>query len=264
MLAFGGRMPEPEVRIGTSGWNYRHWRGVFYPPGLPTARWLDYYAGEFETVEINYSFYRLPTPANFATWREQVPDGFDFAVKGNRFITHLKRLADPTDPLARFFGSVASLGPRVGPILWQLPPQFACDLSRLSDFLAALPPEHRHAFEFRHDTWFVEPVYELLAAHDAALCWADRGGETSPLVRSANWAYVRLHGGLGDGWAYLDQQLRAWADRIADARAEGLTVYAYFNNDPHGHAINDGRRLRALLGERPSAVSPAHPRAAAT
>src|SRR5688572_22544586 len=203
-------MPEPEPRIGTSGWNYRHWRGVFYPPGLPPARWLEYYAREFETVEINYSFYRLPTPQNFATWREQVPDGFDFAVKGNRFITHLKRLADPADPLARFFNSVSALRPRVGPILWQLPPRFACDLPRLSGFLAALSRDHRHAFEFRHDSWFVEPVYELLATHNAALCWADRGGESSPLVRTAGWAYVRFHGGLGDGWAYLDHQLRTW------------------------------------------------------
>jgi uncharacterized protein YecE (DUF72 family) len=257
-------VPELEPRIGTSGWNYRHWRGVFYPPGLPPARWLEYYAREFETVEINYSFYRLPTPENFANWRKQVLDGFDFAVKGNRFITHLKRLADPSDPLERFFNSVAGLGHRSGPILWQLPPQLACDLSRLSDFLAALPRDHRHAFEFRHDSWFVEPVYRLLAAHKAALCWADRGGDSSPLVRTTSWAYVRLHGGLGDGWAYLDEQLRAWADRIVDARSRGLTVYAYFNNDPHGHAINDACRLRTLLGAPAPAVSPAHPPAAAT
>jgi uncharacterized protein YecE (DUF72 family) len=257
-------MREPKPRIGTSGWNYRHWRGVFYPSGLPAARWLAGYAREFETVEINYSFYRLPTPENFATWREQVPDGFDFAVKGNRFITHLKRLADPVEPLDRFFTSVAGLDDRLGPILWQLPPHFACDLSRLSAFLAALPRGHRHAFEFRHDSWFVQPVYALLAKHEAALCWVDRGGECSPLLPTTSWAYVRLHGGLGDGWAYLDEQLRAWADRIADARDRGLTVYAYFNNDPHGHAINDARRLRVLLDAPASAVSPARPRAAAT
>jgi uncharacterized protein YecE (DUF72 family) len=258
-------MAEPEVRIGTSGWNYRHWRGVFYPPGLPTARWLEFYAREFPTVELNYSFYRLPTPANFATWREQVPDGFDFAVKGNRFITHLRRLADPAEPLARFFASAAALGSCTGPILWQLPPRFRCDLPRLGAFLAALPRDYRHAFEFRDDSWFTQAVYDLLAANDAALCWADRGGETSPLVRTTTWAYVRLHGGLGDGWAYLDVPLRRWADRIADERARGLTVYAYFNNDPHGHAINDARRLRLLLGGGPAeTISHGHPREAAT
>ncbi len=242
-------MAERDLWIGTSGWNYRHWRGAFYPPAPPASQWLAYYARHFPTVEINYSFYRLPTPENFAAWRDTVPVDFRFAVKGNRFITHLKRLRDPSAPLDRFFSSVAALGPRAGPILWQLPPQLHCDLPRLSEFLAALPTTYRHAFEFRHDSWYVEPVYRALRAHDAALCLADRGGGTTPLVRTATWVYVRFHGGLGEGWAYLDRQLAEWGDRIAGYRTECTVVYAYFNNDPHGHAVADARRLRARLGE---------------
>jgi uncharacterized protein YecE (DUF72 family) len=241
-------MAERDLWIGTSGWNYRHWRGVFYPRELPSSAWLAYYARHLDTVEINYSFYRVPKPENFAAWREQTPPGFCFAVKGNRFITHLKRLREPAEPLERFFTSTAPLGDRAGPILWQLPPQFHCDLSRLATFLAALPAAYRHAFEFRHDSWYVEPVYRALAAHDAALCLADRGGSTTPLVRTATWVYVRFHGGQGEGWAYLDDQLATWAERIARYRAEASTVYAYFNNDPHGHAIADARRLAGLLG----------------
>ncbi|HZS02566.1 MAG TPA: DUF72 domain-containing protein [Chloroflexota bacterium] len=240
-------MAVPPLRIGTSGWNYKHWRGIFYPRDLPAARWLDFYCQHFDTVEINYSFYRLPSRDNFAAWAEQAPPGFLFAVKGNRFITHLKRLREPDEPLGRFFERASALGPTFGPVLWQLPPQFHCDVDRLRAFLAALPRDCQHAFEFRHDSWFVQPVYDALAAHDAALCLADRGGGNSPLEITASWTYVRFHGGLGDGWAYTDAQLCAWAERLGAYRARGLGIYAYFNNDPHGHAITDARRLRALL-----------------
>ncbi len=168
-------------------------------------------------------------------------------MKGNRFITHLKRLRDPAEPVGRFFERASALGPTLGPVLWQLPPQFHRDVDRLATFLAALPPGCQHAFEFRHDSWFVQPVYDLLAAHDAALCLADRAGGTSPLEITATWTYVRFHGGSGEGWAYTDRQLGAWAERLAAYRARDLAIYAYFNNDPHGHAINDARRLRALL-----------------
>ncbi|HWP28207.1 MAG TPA: DUF72 domain-containing protein [Chloroflexota bacterium] len=235
------------LRIGTSGWNYPHWRGVFYPRELPPRRWLQYYSAHFDTVEINYSFYRLPARETFAAWQTQVPPGFLFATKGSRFITHLKRLQDPAEPVERFFSHLAALGPTAGPILWQLPPQFACDRERLATFLAILPRAYRHAFEFRHDSWYCEPVYTLLAAYDAALCLADRGGGHTPLVRPATWTYIRFHGGLGAGWRYLDAQLTTWAERIARYRAEGAAVYAYFNNDAYGHAVSDAQRLRALL-----------------
>ena len=240
-------MSSPALRIGTSGWNYKHWRGIFYPRDLPPRDWLGFYARHFDTVEINYSFYRLPSRENFAAWGEEAPAGFLFAVKANRFITHLKRLREPEEPLGRFFERAAALGRTFGPVLWQLPPHFHRDEQRLAEFLAALPRDCQHAFEFRHDSWFVQSVYDALAAHDAALCLADRGGGTSPLEITASWTYVRFHGGLGDGWAYRDGQLSTWAERIASYRARGLPVYAYFNNDPHGYAIADGRRLRALL-----------------
>jgi uncharacterized protein YecE (DUF72 family) len=240
-------MTAPPLRTGTSGWNYKHWRGIFYPADLPPARWLDYYARHFDTVEINYSFYRLPSIENFAAWADQVPASFLFAVKGNRFITHLKRLRDPEEPIGRFFARASALGPTFGPVLWQLPPQFHRDELRLGVFLAALPRDCQHAFEFRHDSWFVQPVYDALAAYDAALCLADRGGGTSPLEITATWTYVRFHGGLADGWGYTDRQLDTWAGRLAAYRARGLPIYAYFNNDPGGHAIADGKRLRALL-----------------
>jgi uncharacterized protein YecE (DUF72 family) len=241
-------MSAPALRIGTSGWNYKHWRGIFYPLDLRPAAWLAFYLQHFDTVEINYSFYRLPARENFALWAEQVPATFTFAVKGNRFITHLKRLREPDEPVERFFERATALGPTLGPVLWQLPPHFHRDLDRLATFLAALPRDYRHAFEFRHDSWFVQPVYDVLAAHDAALCLADRGGGTSPLEITATWTYVRFHGGLADGWGYTDAQLHTWAERLADYRARGLPIYAYFNNDPGGHAIWDARRLRALLG----------------
>jgi uncharacterized protein YecE (DUF72 family) len=241
-------MTAPPLRIGTSGWNYKHWRGIFYPRDLPASRWLEFYQEQFDTVEINYSFYRLPTRENFTAWGERVPASFLFAVKGNRFITHLKRLKEPEAPIERFFERASALGPTFGPVLWQLPPQFHRDVDRLSEFLTALPRDCRHAFEFRHDSWFVQPVYETLAAHDAALCLADRGGGTSPLEITAGWTYVRFHGGEADGWGYSDHQLDVWAERLADYRARDLTIYAYFNNDPGGHAIADGKRLRARLG----------------
>ncbi len=214
---------------------------------LRPGQWLAHYTAHFDTVELNASFYRLPTAEHFARWREQTPDGFLFAVKGNRFITHLKRLREPAEPLARFFEHASALGPRLGPVLWQLPPGFRRDLERLGAFLAALPEGRQRAFEFRHESWFCEPVYDVLRAYDAALCLADRGGGTTPLVRTASWVYVRLHGGLGENWRYLDTQLAAWAERIAAYRAGGAPVYAYFNNDPHGHAVYDAQRLRALL-----------------
>jgi uncharacterized protein YecE (DUF72 family) len=236
------------LRIGTSGWNYKHWRKIFYPLDLPPRGWLEFYARHFDTVEINYSFYRLPTRENFAAWAEHAPPGFLFAVKGNRFITHLKRLAEPEAPIGRFVERADALGPTFGPVLWQLPPHFHRDDERLAAFLAALPRERRHAFEFRHDSWFVQSVYDCLTAHDAALCLADRGGGTSPLEITASWTYVRFHGGVAEGWGYTDQQLHTWAERLTAYRARGLAAYVYFNNDPGGHAIWDARRLRALLG----------------
>lgn len=241
-------MSSPPLRIGTSGWIYPHWRGVFYPPGLRPADWLGYYSAHFDTVEVNYSFYRLPSRAAFAAWRAATPPGFCFAVKGSRFVTHLKRLKDPERHVPRFFERAGALEEKLGPVLWQLPPQLARDDARLAAFLGALPRERRHALEFRHGSWLDPAVYDLLRAHGVALCIADAGGRSLPPepVLTADWTYLRFHSGLADG-AYTEEQLERWAGVVRALRAGGAAVYAYFNNDAHGYAVANARRLRALL-----------------
>jgi uncharacterized protein YecE (DUF72 family) len=228
---------------------YRHWRsGVFYPPGLKAREELAWYAGRFSTVELNNPFYRLPEAATFRRWREAVPAGFCFAVKASRFITHLKRLRDPDEPLALLLERAGELGPALGPILFQLPPDFQADLDRLTTFLAALPPSCRWVIEFRHPSWQQPAVYELLGRHAVALC-VPVGGRVRPdLVATAPFAYLRMHAGAGPGGGFTDDQLRAWAGRVRGLRRAGKEVYVYFNNDWEGHAVRDAARLRALLG----------------
>jgi len=233
-------------RIGTSGWVYRHWRGRFYPPDLPARDQLSFFAGEFSTVEINYSFYRLPTLENFVSWREQTPDGFVFAVKASRYITHLRRLKDPADALERLFSRVAGLGGKLGPILFQLPSRWPIHIDRLAPFLELLPVGQRYVFEFRDPNWFVPEVYQALEMHGAALCFADRGGPITPFPITADFVYVRLHGG-GEAGGYSDQDLRAWAERIKDWSRQGLDAYAYFNNDWDAWAVVNARQLIMLL-----------------
>ncbi|HEY8477176.1 MAG TPA: DUF72 domain-containing protein [Chloroflexota bacterium] len=245
------------LRIGTSGWNYPHWRERFYPPGLKPSEWLGFYARRFDTVEINYSFYRLPTREAFASWGRVVPEGFVFAVKGSRFITHVKRLRDPAPAVTRFFERAAALGAKLGPALWQLPPQFQRDPARLAAFLQALPEAQRHAFEFRHASWFVDEVYALLRARGAALCIADRDGHHTPLVHTASWTYVRFHSGLAGG-SYTEAQLQGWAERLRQWSEAGVQVYAYFNNDWEGYAPANAARLRELVARaRDTAPPPA-------
>ncbi len=234
------------VHVGTSGWQYRDWRGAFYPERLPQREWLPYFAASFETVEVNNSFYRLPERSTFERWRAQTPPGFIVTVKASRFITHLKRLLDPEDPLTLFWERATGLGDRLGPVLFQLPPRFRADVGRLERFLAALPNGIRPAFEFRDDSWLTDEVFGLLDAAGAALVWPDRfgtGSERLPLV--GGWAYVRFHQGNEHGPDYPRELLEGWASRIAatDAR-EG---FVYFNNDPTGAAIRDARTLIGLL-----------------
>lgn len=236
-----------QVRIGTSGWMYRHWRGVFYEPGLRTGAWLERYAEEFESVEINNSFYRLPPRQTFESWAERTPRGFDFAVKGSRFITHLKRLNEPEDHVARFFEQVAGLGEKTGPILWQLPPNFHRNDERLSAFLDALPRKYRHAIEFRHGSWLEEPVFGLLEQHGAALCIPDRPGLPCEARLTTDWTYIRFHQGATQDGDYTRAALRSWATRIRAWLRDGIDVWAYFNNDWHGFALDNARTLRALL-----------------
>lgn len=236
-----------ELHIGCSGWVYNHWRNRFYPPKLPQREWFAFYSQHFDTVELNNSFYRLPKPETFDGWRQRSPEDFRFAVKGSRYITHIRRLKEPIDSVGRFFESADKLGPKAGPILWQLAPSFQRDDERLGAFLAALPRQHLHAFEFRHKSWLVQDIYDLLAEHRVALCVPDRPDLPQDVRCVTDWAYVRLHGSNHDEGNYSDAELRMWADRIGSFMASGAAVWAYFDNDQEGFAINNARTLRDLL-----------------
>lgn len=240
------------LRIGTSGWQYDHWQGLFYPPGLTRRAWFDHYAAHFDTVEINNTFYRLPAPAVFEDWRERAPAGFLYAVKVSRFATHLKHLLDPESTLGLFAARAELLGPHLGPVLVQLPPRWAPDPGRLSAFLDAAPRSWRFTVEVRDPRWLVPEVYSVLVDHGAALCIHDRI-DRHPRELTTDWTYVRFHGGRRDG-GYEPQALSAWASWIAARLADGIAVYAYFNNDLGGHAIRDAEALRRYLAARSQAA----------
>jgi uncharacterized protein YecE (DUF72 family) len=239
--------------VGCSGWNYKSWRGPFYPPELPASRWLPYYASHFETVEINNTFYRLPEAATFAGWRAQTDEHFVMAVKGSRFLTHMKRLRHPEEPLQRLFSRASALGSRFGPVLYQLPPNFRRDLDRLGAFLQALPKtwdrrRMRHAIEFRDRSWYVGEVFQLLERHDVALCLHDKRDSpiTKPFV--GPFAYVRFHGTSGEyRGSYSVRQLDKWAHGLAEQSQDGRPVFAYFNNDPDAVATSNAATLNAAI-----------------
>jgi len=244
------------LRVGCSGWQYRHWRGEFYPADLPQARWFEYYASRFDTVEINNSFYRLPERATFAEWARRAPLTFEFAVKASRFLTHMKKLKDPEDPLGRFFDNARQLGSRFGPVLYQLPPRWPVNVERLEIFLRALPRGYRHTIEFREPSWYDPRVYELLRRHDVALCLHDMQGSASGKLVVGPFIYVRFHFGTQKyGGRYADNRLDEWAEWLAARAADGLHVFAYFNNDAGGHAPRDAVRLRQKIGALSAAVS---------
>jgi uncharacterized protein YecE (DUF72 family) len=248
--------------IGCSGWNYASWKERFYPAGLPTSEWLRYYSTVFNTVEVNNTFYRLPDAATFAAWREQTPDGFVVTIKASRFLTHMKRLRDPKDPLDRLFSRARVLGPRLGPVLYQLPGRFRLDLERLDRFLQALPRQVRtgrrqpaaelpvrHAIEFRDPSWYTPETFDLLERHGVALCLHDKLGSTIREPKVGPFTYVRFHGPSGAYFgSYERGVLETWAKNLrADLRA-GRSVYAYFNNDPDAAATRDARALAAAMG----------------
>jgi uncharacterized protein YecE (DUF72 family) len=240
--------------IGTSGWQYRDWRGVLYPDGLPQRAWLERYAAEFTTVEVNNAFYRLPERSVFERWRDQTPEGFDVAVKVSRYLTHIRRLQGPEEPVARLVERAKGLGPRLGPYLLQLPPTLRAEPGRLDECLGAFPPGSRVAVEPRHESWWTDEVRALLARHDAALCWSDRRGRpVAPMWRTAGWGYVRLHEGTAAPRpSYGRSALGTWLDRI-DAEwpgARDADVHVYFNNDPGGAAVRNARTLRRMAGHR--------------
>ena len=240
--------------IGTSGWVYQHWRGVFYPPELPSSRWLAHYRSSFGTVEINFSFYRLPKEKTFENWARAVPPGFRFAVKASRYITHIKRLRDCEEPLETFLSRVRLLGEAAGPVLFQLPPQFkrhARNEAALADFLTLLPHDLRHVFEFRDPAWHTPDIFFLLRMHNAAFCAYHMVDEETPLEATADFAYMRFH---GSGWlyggCYSDDELGEWAGRLASLPDDVGDVYVYFNNDAYGYAVQNALTLRAMLEAR--------------
>jgi uncharacterized protein YecE (DUF72 family) len=249
----------PQFRIGCSGWSYKSWRGLFYPRDLPPSGWLDYYTARFDTVEVNATFYRLPPPETFAAWARQTPAGFLMAVKASRYLTHLKRLRDPIEPVGRFLDHAAPLASRLGPVLYQLPAKFGIDLPRLEGFVRALPhtlPRQdgrrrqrlQHVIEFRDPSWYDPDTFALLAEHRVAVCLHDMPGAPPDLPPGSPFVYVRFHGASGRyHGSYGPAALDAWAGRLVDEWRKGLDVYAYFNNDPDAAATRDAQALRARV-----------------
>ncbi len=258
------------IVVGTSGWQYRDWRGDFYPAGLPQRGWLAHYAARFATVEVNNAFYRLPERDTFVRWREQTAaEPFCFAVKMSRYLTHVKRLVEPAEPVARFLDRAAGLGDRLGPVLLQLPPTLRADADLLGTALAQFPTEVRVAVEPRHDSWWQPEIEAVLRQYRAALVWADRRGRpTGPLWRTAEWGYLRLHEGTATPRpGYGRAALASWLRRIEDTYGHDPEVYVYFNNDPGGAAIRDATTLARAATRRhlpvtrhPAARSASDPR----
>jgi len=242
------RTMKPSVYIGTSGWNYPHWREVFYPTDCPKTLWLEYYAEQFPTVEVNATFYRLPRESTFDKWKDRTPEGFLWAVKANRYITHIKRLNDPEETLERFFPAVDRLGEKRGPILFQLPPSLTFDEHRFEEFCRALPASgYRYAVEVRHASWLTDRFYALLKKYGIALCISDTAGcYTLDETVTADFLYIRLHGSRKLYVSiYTEQELEHWADKII---AWDRDTYVYFDNDHAGHAPQNALRLSKLLG----------------
>lgn len=239
------------VTIGTSGWHYAHWRPRFYPDSMGPARWLAFYAERFAAVEVNNAFYRLPERSTFEKWAEVVPDDFVVAVKASRYLTHVLRLQDPSEPVSRLMERASALGDHLGPVLLQLPPTLRVDAARLDAALAAFPASTRVAVEPRHESWFVGDVRRVLETRGAALCLADGGPVETPPWRTADWGYVRFHGGAGRPRScYRKRDIEAWAGRLASQWREAEDVYCFFNNDTNGCALRDARWLAGACERR--------------
>ncbi|MDG4831210.1 DUF72 domain-containing protein [Solwaraspora sp. WMMD1047] len=233
--------------VGTSGWQYRDWRGRFYPADVPQRCWLEHYAGQFATVEVNNAFYRLPERRTFANWRDRTPADFEVAVKMSRFLTHVRRLRDPAEPVARFLDRAAALGDRLGPVLLQLPPNLRADVDALDAVLARFPAGVRVAVEPRHPSWWTDRTRLVLERRGAALCWADRRGRpVTPLWRTTDFGYLRLHEGRARPWPrYGRVALRSWLERLGSTFGDDRRAYVFFNNDPGGAAVVDAAAFAA-------------------
>ncbi len=234
--------------IGTSGWHYDHWRHLFYPDRLPKAKWLEFYSRHFSTVELNNSFYRLPSEEAFANWRQSSPDDFVFAVKVSRFITHIKRLRDIEEPVNTFLGRARILEEKLGPLLYQLPPNMHRDDGRLDSFLSILPQGMKHVFEFRHESWLDEGVFDLLRRYNVGLCVFDMPELACPLAATADFAYIRFHGSTRlYSSCYSDEELADWAGGLTALAADLKAVYIYFNNDAEAFAVRNAMTLGNYL-----------------
>lgn len=255
LKAFG--MSPLQVRIGTSGWHYKHWLNQFYPKDLPAASMFNWYARHFDTVEINNTFYRLPNEEAVMHWRDSAPPEFVFSVKASRFVTHMKRLLDPAISTQKFFDRAELLGPKLGPILFQLPPRWKLNLQRLEEFLVTLPGGHHYVFEFRDASWAEGRVYDLLRRFNAAVCFHDWQGVRWPGELTASFAYLRFHGPTGVYCgSYPTKVLKDWSREIESWDAI-KQVWIYFNNDIGGHAITNAMALRKLLNRAAPEIVPA-------
>jgi uncharacterized protein YecE (DUF72 family) len=239
------------TRVGTCGWQYDDWRDEFYPADLPKTAWLSAYAESFDTVECDNAFYRLPKRETFEKWAGMLPDGFTMALKASRFLTHIKRLKEPEEPVKRLLEACGGLGDRLGPILLQLPPTMKVDVDRLDACLACFPPSVRVAVEPRHDTWWTDEVRQVLEQRRAALTWSDRLGKpVAPMWRTADWGYLRLHEGrLEFPPDYGASRLRRWLRHIDETWPKKAEVFVYFNNDPGAAAVRNAKTLQRMAFE---------------
>jgi uncharacterized protein YecE (DUF72 family) len=235
------------IRIGTSGWTYKHWERVFYPVKWPKSRWLEYYIKHFDTVELNASFYRLPNRTTFENWKARTPDNFLWSVKGSKFITHTKRLQNPAEPLDRLYGVTAGLGEKLGVILFQLPPSLAFDEKVFRDFCESLDPQVRHALEIRHPSWINNQVFGISSEFNIALCMADTASRYPSFEAiTADFIYIRLHGSRKlYASEYSEEELRTWAEKVDVWNRD---AFIYLDNDFEGHAVNNAKRLKEILG----------------
>lgn len=244
-------MKKGKYYIGTSGWHYKHWKGTFYPEELSNRDHFSYYSSIFSTVEINNSFYKLPSLKTFSDWRKASPGNFTFSVKGSRFITHMKKLNVTGTSIRKFFTRADRLKEKLGPILFQLPPKWKMNQERLSNFLQRIPKNHRYVFEFRNTTWYTPQVYELLRRHNAAFCIYELAHHLTPLEITADFVYVRLHG-PGEKYQgnYTQGELTKWSMRCKEWSKKGKDVYVYFDNDQAAHAAFNARKLLEFVNKK--------------
>jgi len=243
-----------KILIGTSGWHYKHWIGNFYPSDIRASEMLAFYTRYFATVELNNTFYQLPSAPTVDSWRDNSPTSFCFAVKASRFITHMKKLKDPENSIRRFFSEVTDkLGSKAGPILFQLPPRWSINLERLASFINSLPPEYKYTFEFRDTSWFTDEVFDLLRRHNVALCIHDLGDGETPREITADFTYLRFNGPRAAKYSgsYSFGQLESWAQQIDSWRKNLAAIYVYFNNDVGGWAVSNALQLQRLVDQTP-------------